>query len=232
MLGSGFGFCFLPVLRELERRAAEGGKEEERGAALRRHVEHFNAHPYLSGLALGATARMELDGASPEEVRRFKMAIRGPLGSVGDRLIWAAWLPATLLGAMTLALLGTPWWFAIVTFLVVYNSLHLRLRTWSVRVGLEKGPSVAETLRRANLIGRAERIASIGVLFVGLLVGLLVGRGLAAGISHVIWPWLPVGALLLVASIGRGRELWAWAVAGLLAVVGGVLILGISGIAT
>ncbi|NJD19950.1 MAG: PTS system mannose/fructose/sorbose family transporter subunit IID [Gemmatimonadetes bacterium] len=66
MLGSGFAFAMLPALKALFRGSPTGLE-----AALRRHLEHFNAHPYLSNVALGAVLRLEADGESPEDVRRF-----------------------------------------------------------------------------------------------------------------------------------------------------------------
>ena len=54
MLGGGFAFAILPVLRVVYRGDPAGFEE-----ALQRHSEHFNAHPYLASVALGAVARME-----------------------------------------------------------------------------------------------------------------------------------------------------------------------------
>jgi len=84
MVGGGVAFCLLPVLRAVARTRGEPLQD-----ALQRHVGHFNAHPYLTSLALGAIARLEADGEDPEAVQRFKAAIRGPLGGLGDALIWA-----------------------------------------------------------------------------------------------------------------------------------------------
>ncbi len=92
MIGGGFAFAILPVLRRLHRGDPEAFRD-----ALQRHSEHFNAHPYLADLALGAVCRMEAERRDPEEIRRFKLAVRGPLGSLGDTLIWVGWRPATVL---------------------------------------------------------------------------------------------------------------------------------------
>ena len=81
MLGSGFAFAMLPALRRLF-----AGDPEGMETSLRRHLEHFNAHPYLSNVALGAALRLEADGQDGETVRRFKTAVRGPLGGLGDAL--------------------------------------------------------------------------------------------------------------------------------------------------
>src|SRR5256886_7465612 len=78
---------------------AKGGGGGGGGAAYRaavaRGAHFFNAHPYLCGLAVGAAARAEHEGVPPEQVERLRTALCGPLGSLGDRLVWAGWLPFT-----------------------------------------------------------------------------------------------------------------------------------------
>ena len=98
--------------------------------ALRRHVSLFNTHPYLSSLALGATIRLEEDGADGATVEAFKAAVRGPLGSLGDSLFWAALLPVCLVFALVLAQLGASAWIVVLAFLVPYNGAHLWIRVW------------------------------------------------------------------------------------------------------
>ena len=75
-------------------------------AALARESQYFNAHPYLAAVAVGALARAELDGEPPARIERFRTALCGPLGSVGDRLVWAAWLPLCSLVALAAFGLG------------------------------------------------------------------------------------------------------------------------------
>src|SRR5207237_102193 len=75
-------------------------------AALARESHYFNAHPYLASVAVGALARAELDGEPPERIERFRTALAGPLGSVGDRLVWAGWLPFCSLAALAIFGLG------------------------------------------------------------------------------------------------------------------------------
>ncbi|MFC1661214.1 PTS system mannose/fructose/sorbose family transporter subunit IID, partial [Gemmatimonadota bacterium] len=133
MIGGGFAFAILPVLRALFGKTGEGLR-----SALQRHCDHFNAHPYLASLALGAVCRMEEESRDPEEVRRFKTAVRGPFGSLGDALIWVGWRPATVLAALTLALAGVPPGWTVGFFLVLYNLGHLTLRIWGFQTGLSR----------------------------------------------------------------------------------------------
>ena len=72
----------------------------------RARARYFNAHPYLAALAIGALARAELDQVPPARIERFRSALCGPLGSVGDRLVWASWLPGCSLIALLIFGLG------------------------------------------------------------------------------------------------------------------------------
>src|SRR5207237_198045 len=89
--GIGVGVAEEPLLRDL--RAAGNGAVYR--AAVARGAHFFNAHPYLCGLAVGAAARAEHEGATPDQIERLRSALCGPLGSLGDRLVWAGWLPVT-----------------------------------------------------------------------------------------------------------------------------------------
>lgn len=170
LIGHGFAFALLPALRTIHRHDPRRLDE-----ALDRHAQLFNSHPYLAPMALGAVARLEADGEDPVVVDRFKTALRGSLGTVGDRLVWAGLRPVCLLFALALLFTGAPWWLAVTAFLVVYNAGHLLLRSWSFRLGLREGKRIAERIRRSAL-GTVQRyLPVVGTFLVGLLVPLSVG---------------------------------------------------------
>ena len=89
MQGVGVGVAEEPLLRDL----AVSRSAAAYRAAVARAAHFFNAHPYLCGMAVGAAARAEHDGTPPDQVERLRTALCGPLGSLGDRLVWAGWLP-------------------------------------------------------------------------------------------------------------------------------------------
>ncbi len=126
LLGNGIGFCVEPALRRLP--GGIGG--EPYNQALARQCTYFNAHPYLASRAIGSLARVEIDMTPPERIERFRKALCGPLGSVGDRLVWAAWLPACSLVALLFFGLGANPLAVVVGFLLLYNIGHLLLRNW------------------------------------------------------------------------------------------------------
>ena len=142
LLGNGIAFAVEPALRLLP--GGKGGAAYR--AALARQGGYFNAHPYLASVAVGALARAELEGEAPERIERFRTACSGPLGSVGDRLIWAGWLPAcALLGLLAFGL-GVSSAGVVLLFLGSYNAGHAALRAWGMRVGFRDGLRVAPAL--------------------------------------------------------------------------------------
>lgn len=223
MIGTGMAWAMLPVLRWLAERDGTAGPGRVPVEQLRRHAEHFNAHPYLSPVALGSLARLEADGVSPEAIRRFRGAIRGPLGAVGDRLVWAAWLPLTMLLGLALFWLGAPPWVAALAFLVVFNIGHLRLRLRGFDVGWEQGLNLAARLRGEHLVERARTLGGGVALLTGLLTGLLLSGSGPDALATVPGAWQGI----FVVGFGSGLVLGvrAWRPAAWLTVTGIALLL-------
>lgn len=188
LLGAGLLWILVPVLRR-EFGHDPAALEE----ALARHRRFFNSHPYLAGFAAGALARMEEDRESPELIHRLREVIRGPLGSLGDRFFWAAWLPTTVLLASLMGLLGLPAWGVIILFLISYNFVHLMVRWWSLRIGMEQGRGVAQGIAALELPRWTGWVASVGVLLVGFLFGLLFVEALLGSVPGIP----PVRSLVL-----------------------------------
>ncbi len=187
MLGNGIAFCAKPLLRGLP--------DDRYHAALARQARYFNAHPYLASVAVGALARVELDGEDPVRIERFRTALCGPLGSVGDQLVWAGWLPLCSLIALGAFSLGAGPMAVVLIFLGTYNVGHVALRAWGLRVGLRRGLRVAPAL--ANPVFRAgpAALARISAVLAGLILPLALQRIIGPG--RVL-----AGAVAVVAVIG------------------------------
>jgi mannose PTS system EIID component len=142
LIGTGFAYTLLPALRFVY---GEGNDRLE--AAVARHIELFNSHPYLATVAVGAVSRLEAEGAEPIVIQRFKTALRGSLGSLGDRLVWTTWRPMAVLLGLVLLLAGAAWWVAVVMFLLVYNAMHIGVRTLGLKLGAAGGLEVGRSLR-------------------------------------------------------------------------------------
>jgi PTS system mannose-specific IID component len=206
LVGNGIGFCVEPALRTLPG-GVEGTAYRD---ALARQSAYFNAHPYLAALAIGALARAEVEQVDPTRIERFRTALCGPLGSVGDRLVWAAWLPAcSLVGIM---LFGFGWspLGVVAGFLILYNIGHLGLRDWALRAGWRHGLRVATALGHPVLQHGPRYIGRVSAVLGGLALPLAVHRAMGGGAP--LSP-LPVGvavvtpllAVLLVRLQGRAE---------------------------
>lgn len=220
LIGTGFAFTVLPVLRYLYPADTAAFR-----AALARHTEVFNSHPYLATVAVGAVSRLEAEGADPAIIQRFKSALRGSLGSIGDQLVWTAWKPATVMVGVVLAVAGVAWWLVLAVFLLTYNVLHLGLRAWGLRVGTAAGLEVGRVLRDAPVQKIARRAGDVGALFGGF--GLVVATvdllqqsswnavavvGAALAIAAGVWlgprARLLFGSVLMIAWILA--IVWEW----------------------
>ena len=207
LIGTGFAFTVLPVLRFVYPDDAEAFR-----SALVRHTEVFNSHPYLATVAVGAVSRLEAEGADPVIIQRFKSALRGSLGSIGDQLVWTAWKPATVMIGLALAVAGAAWWLVLAVFLLTYNVLHFGLRVWGLRIGAECGLEVGRVLRDAPVQKIARRSGDLGALCGGF--GLVVASVdllqqsswnvvvlLCAAVAIGIGVWLGPRARLLFGSL-------------------------------
>ena len=201
LLGNGIGFCMEPALRLLP----GGVKSPAFKAALARQSKYFNAHPYLASGAVGALARAELDGEDPAKIERFRTALAGPLGSVGDRLIWAGWLPFCSLLALAVFGLGAGVGAVLGTFLGVYNAGHIALRAWGLRTGWNRGMRVAQALGNPVLRRGPQVIAPLAAFMAGLGVPLTLVRIIGPGRALLggVLVGAAVGAAVIVRLHGR-----------------------------
>lgn len=206
LLGNGIAFCMQPLLRGLP--------ADQYRAALARHARYFNAHPYFAGIAVGALARAELDGEDPARIERFRTALAGPLGSVGDQLIWAGWLPLCSLVALGAFAVGKGPTLTLGIFLVTYNVGHVALRAWGLRVGLRRGMRVAPALANPVIREGPAALARIAAVLAGLILPLALQRIIGPGreVAGVVAVVAVLGAVLL-ARFGARATGWRAALA-------------------
>lgn len=202
LIGNGIGFCVEPALRLLP----GGVRGQPFKEAMARESAYFNAHPYLAAIAVGALARAELSGVPPERIERFRTALCGPLGSVGDRLVWAGWLPFCSLLALVAFGIGARPVVIVAIFLVLYNAGHLSLRAWGLRVGWTRGLGVASALGNPVLRAGPAHVARAAAMAAGVALPLVAARLLGNNRSTLIASVLGaavVAAVVLVRLHGR-----------------------------
>jgi mannose/fructose/N-acetylgalactosamine-specific phosphotransferase system component IID len=192
MQGIGMGHAAEPLLRELGE--SDAARQAE---AVVRSAEFFNCHPYLAGVALGATVRAEYEGVPGPQIVRLRTALCGPLGALGDRLFWTGVVPL-MVSAAALAVVEGAGLTAIVVLLVVYNTLRLATGAWSLEAGLRSGIRVSGEIAGSWLTRSAERVGPAAGLMIGIAIpkvaawllagasGALVSAALGLGIAGVV----------------------------------------------
>ena len=194
LIGNGIGFCVEPALRQLP----GGIRGPAFKAAMTRESAYFNAHPYLASVAVGALARVELSLVPADRIERFRTALCGPLGSVGDRLVWAGWLPfCSLIALLAFGLRASPI-LVLTLFLVLYNAGHLALRVWGLHVGWTRGLGVASALANPVLRQGPTHLARAAAATAGVAVPLTAARLLG---HHVALVGVVLGASALAAVV-------------------------------
>jgi len=83
MQNGGWCFAMIPAIKKLYT------NKEDQIAALKRHLEFFNTHPYVASPVIGVTLALEEDkanGAPVEDsaIQGVKVGMMGPLAGVGD----------------------------------------------------------------------------------------------------------------------------------------------------
>lgn len=211
LVAPGVTYALLPLLRRIH-----SGDPDRLEASVLRHLDSFNTHPYLASLAVGALARLEFEGASGDEITRFRVALRGPLGTLGDRTVWAEWRPFCLLVSITLFALGlAPLWSAGV-FLVGYNAGHLWMRIWGFRSGWEQGREIGRLLRVFPFERFTNRLWPVTMYLLGAAT-VLLGRAVIATSDGVVSSrWLLLIAGLMVVPAFRWPDQFGRLAVGLL----------------
>ncbi len=202
MTGIGVGHAAAPLLRHHLR----SQPREAQLAAIARSAEFFNSHPYLAGVAVGAVVRAERDGTQGPTILRLRTALSGPLGALGDQLVWAGQVPA-LIG---LAVAAVPWMgaSAVLLAVIVHNVLRLGLTVWGLDLGLREGLAVGGALQRSWLPRRADDAQRLAAFAVGLAVpvaGWFLLRQVPSVSALSVIGVGVLGGVLAVASPTRSR---------------------------
>lgn len=104
MQNLGWAYAMIPAIKKLYT------KKEDQAAALERHLEFFNTHPYVASPILGVTLALEEERANGAEIddtaiQGVKIGMMGPLAGIGDPVFWFTVRP--ILGALGASLAMT-----------------------------------------------------------------------------------------------------------------------------
>lgn len=198
MQNGGWAFSIIPAIKKLY------SSEEERIAALKRHMEFYNTHPYVSAPVMGVTLALEEERANGAEVedaaiQGVKVGMMGPLAGVGDPVFWFTVRP--ILGALgaSFALSGNI--IGPLLFFVVWNVIRFAFLWYTQEFGYKVGTSIAKDMS-GGLLGKITEGASIlGMFIIGSLVQRWVSISFTPVVStvtqsagaYIEWENLPAG---------------------------------------
>lgn len=172
--------------------------------AIERSLVTFNTHPYMSGPIIGALIRAEEDtlkgGVPPDRIMRFRGAMNSAFAAIGDAFFWNAMLPAA-------AVAGLFWSFdrsltGVFIFLALFNLVHLGLRFWGFKKGLEKGLEVFKSLDRLQLPVLALRLRMLTATMLGGLTAWALHKtaDTQLELEQALWAGLVIGPLIFGVS--------------------------------
>ena len=214
MQNGGWCFAMIPAIKKLYT------KEEDRAAALKRHLEFYNTHPYVSAPVMGVTLALEEERANgmpvdDQTVQGVKVGMMGPLAGVGDPVFWFTVRP--ILGALgaSLALSGSI--VGPLLFFVVWNLVRIAFLWYTQEFGYKVGTSIAKDMS-GGLLGKVTEGASIlGMFIIGALVQRWVSISFTPVVSQVTqskgayieWDKLPKGAAGIKEALTQYNSLGA-----------------------
>ena len=214
MQNGGWCYSIIPAIKKLY------SKEEDRAAALKRHLEFYNTHPYVSAPVMGVTLALEEERANgmpvdDQTVQGVKVGMMGPLAGVGDPVFWFTVRP--ILGALgaSLALSGSI--VGPLLFFVVWNLVRIAFLWYTQEFGYKVGTSIAKDMS-GGLLGKVTEGASIlGMFIIGALVQRWVSISFTPVVSQVTqskgayieWDKLPKGAAGIKEALSQYSSLGA-----------------------
>ncbi|GGH66358.1 PTS system mannose/fructose/sorbose family transporter subunit IID [Rothia aerolata] len=169
MQAIGFAVSMIPAIKRFY------SKKEDQAAALGRHLEFFNTHPWIASPIIGVTAAMERQKAAGEDIdeaaiTNVKVGLMGPLAGVGDPIFWGTARPVLAALGASIALSGNI--LGPLIFFFGLTIIRMITRWYGFRIGYQKGVEIVSEVG-GNTLRRFTQIASIVGLFV---MGSLVSK--------------------------------------------------------
>ena len=194
-------FTVVGVLKKKPQDSSYSGRDKDKAFIPSSTFRALSGDKYVDNIVLQGMNAAE----SEQLIERLRTALAGPLGSVGDRLIWAGWLPFCSLLALTVYGFGGSPVEVLLTFLGVFNVGHVALRVWGLRAGWKHGMRVAQALGNPVLRRGPDVIAPVAAFVAGLGVPLAMLRVIGPGrtMLGVVLVAAAVGAVVIVRLQGR-----------------------------
>ncbi|WP_407389903.1 PTS system mannose/fructose/sorbose family transporter subunit IID [Carnobacterium jeotgali] len=182
MQNGGWAYSMIPAIKKLYT------NKEDQKAALKRHLEFFNTHPYIASPILGVTLALEeerANGAPVDDVaiQGVKVGMMGPLAGVGDPVFWFTVRP--MLGALGASLAMGGNILGPIIFFVAWNLIRWGFMWYTQEFGYKAGSKITEDLSGGLLQDITKGASILGMFVLAALVQRWVSISFKPVVSRV-----------------------------------------------
>ncbi|MCS4488241.1 PTS system mannose/fructose/sorbose family transporter subunit IID [Streptococcus sciuri] len=162
MQNLGWAYSLIPVIKKLYT------SKEEQVAALERHLEFFNTHPYVAAPIFGVTLALEEERANGAEIddtaiQGVKVGMMGPLAGIGDPVFWFTVRP--ILGALGASLAQAGNIVGPLIFFFGWNIIRMAFLWYTQEFGYRAGSEITKDLS-GGILQKVTKGASILGMFI------------------------------------------------------------------
>ena len=208
MQNLGWAYSLIPALKKLYT------KKEDQIAALERHLEFFNTHPYVAAPIMGVTLALEEERANGVEIddaaiQGVKIGMMGPLAGIGDPVFWFTVRP--ILGALGASLAATGNLVGPLLFFFGWNAIRMAFLWYTQDFGYKAGSEITKDMSGGILKDITKGASILGMFILAVLVQRWVsinftinlpGKQLSEG-AYINFPEGPVTGAELKGILGQ-----------------------------
>ncbi|EMG34113.1 MAG: PTS system mannose/fructose/sorbose family transporter subunit IID [Streptococcus halitosis] len=208
MQNLGWAYSLIPAIKKLYT------KKEDQAAALERHLEFFNTHPYVAAPIMGVTLALEEERANGVEIddaaiQGVKIGMMGPLAGIGDPVFWFTVRP--ILGALGASLATTGNIVGPLLFFFGWNAIRMAFLWYTQEFGYKAGSEITKDMSGGILKDITKGASILGMFILAVLVQRWVsinftvnlpGKQLAEG-AYINFPEGPVSGAELKGILGQ-----------------------------
>ncbi|MBO4108156.1 PTS system mannose/fructose/sorbose family transporter subunit IID [Streptococcus suis] len=167
MQNLGWAYAMIPAIKKLYT------KKEDQAAALERHLEFFNTHPYVASPILGVTLALEeerANGAAIDDtaIQGVKIGMMGPLAGIGDPVFWFTVRP--ILGALGASLAMSGNILGPIIFFFGWNAIRMAFLWYTQEFGYKAGSEITKDMSGGILQDITKGASILGMFILAVLV--------------------------------------------------------------
>ena len=167
MQNLGWAYSLIPAIKKLYT------TKEDQAAALERHLEFFNTHPYVAAPIMGVTLALEEERANGVEIddaaiQGVKIGMMGPLAGIGDPVFWFTVRP--ILGALGASLAQSGNIVGPLLFFFGWNAIRMAFLWYTQEFGYKAGSEITKDMSGGILKDITKGASILGMFILAVLV--------------------------------------------------------------